>query len=254
MFRVLRSHKVYVPLITVLGSMALFFIYYFFYVSWQRNYANDRAFRLLSVLSDQLEKRVENVQNVFAAALISSAAAKNEAEANHYLQERWGVKDEFSDVVARIKCHGTPNRDGELKLTLSGQTGRFSLSAEYRPKGSDESCSVSATVKPAADLRERFQNLTEGYFDDILIALPSGEVLFQERESGVRIASLNALMVPTKKEGGTSKPEDTASKKPPAGPVTAFQDASWFSNVVNIQLAGADYKLYIQPGSVVIRD
>ena len=58
MFRALRSHKFYVPLITVVGSAALFFVYYFFYVSWQRTYANERAFRLLATVGDQMVEKI----------------------------------------------------------------------------------------------------------------------------------------------------------------------------------------------------
>jgi hypothetical protein len=76
MYRVLRSRKLYVPLITVAVSAGLFFIYYFFYVSSQRSYANDRAFRLLSVVSDQLAQRYENLKRVFAAALVSPKDAE----------------------------------------------------------------------------------------------------------------------------------------------------------------------------------
>jgi hypothetical protein len=60
----LQSRRLYIPLITILGSVALFFAYSFFYVSWQRNYANERAFRLLSVAGDQLGRKFENLKSV----------------------------------------------------------------------------------------------------------------------------------------------------------------------------------------------
>src|SRR5689334_21350416 len=50
MLKAIRSNKVYVPLTIILGAVGLFALYYFFYVSWQRSYASDRAFRLLSVV------------------------------------------------------------------------------------------------------------------------------------------------------------------------------------------------------------
>ena len=75
-FKELRSHKIYVPLITVAVSAGLFFIYYFFYVSSQRSYANERAFQLLSVVSDQLAQRNDNLKRVFAAALVSPKDAE----------------------------------------------------------------------------------------------------------------------------------------------------------------------------------
>jgi hypothetical protein len=67
----LRWRKMYVPLITVLGSALLFFLYYVFYVSWQRDYADERALRLLSAVCDQLVKRLDGLKNTLTAAYFS---------------------------------------------------------------------------------------------------------------------------------------------------------------------------------------
>ena len=45
MLKILRSHRFYVPLITIAGSIGLFLVYHFFYVASQRSYADERAFR-----------------------------------------------------------------------------------------------------------------------------------------------------------------------------------------------------------------
>src|SRR5258708_38820054 len=71
MFGALRSHKFYVPLITVAVSVGLFLVYYFFYVARQRNDANDRAFRLLRVVDDQLRQKYTNLSDPFGAALLA---------------------------------------------------------------------------------------------------------------------------------------------------------------------------------------
>src|SRR2546430_2620884 len=106
MFGALRSHKIYVPLITAAGSAGLFFIYYFFYVASQRSYANDRAFRLLSVVSDQLAQRNENLKRVFAAALVSPK------EAEVYLTERVpDLKDKISGIKVTPECPQLRNRE-----------------------------------------------------------------------------------------------------------------------------------------------
>src|SRR5215813_3858336 len=113
MRRALQSHKLYVPLITVALSAGLFLIYYFFYVSSQRRYADDRAFRLLSVVSDQLAQRDDNLKRVLAAALVSP----RNAEA--YLTEQVpDLKGRVSDIKVTPECPALPNRDGDLKLRL----------------------------------------------------------------------------------------------------------------------------------------
>src|SRR5260370_14203489 len=73
MLKALRSHKFYVPLITVALSVGLFLFYYVLYVGSQRSYADERAFRLLSVVSDQMQTRFENIKNVLAASVVSDA-------------------------------------------------------------------------------------------------------------------------------------------------------------------------------------
>ena len=211
MNRALRSHKLYVPLITVAVSAGLFLIYYFFYVSSQRDYANDRAFRLLSVVSDQLAQRYENLKRVFAAALVSPK------KAGDYLTEQVpDLKDKISEIKVTPECPALQNREGGLKLRLIERPGSFFLGAEFRPAEA-ANCSVSGSVDLNADLRERFRNITEEYFDDILIASSSGEVLFQKNVSALRITNLNALLAPKVAQ---------ASPAPKTGtPSTSFQEA-----------------------------
>jgi hypothetical protein len=98
MFRALRSHKLYVPLITIVGSGALFFIYYFFYVSSQRSYANERAFRLLAVVGDQMVKRFDNLRNILAASLVAHDPDAKQYDAKKYLEDVPVLQDEISAI------------------------------------------------------------------------------------------------------------------------------------------------------------
>ena len=101
---------------------------------------------------------------------------------------------------------------------------------------------VSGDVDLKSDLRERFRNITEEYFDDILIASSAGEVLLQKNVSALRITNLNALLPPKAPEKKEQKEDE---KDPP--PKKAFQDTSQFTNVIDVKLGGTDYKLYMQP-------
>jgi hypothetical protein len=250
-----RSNKLYVPLITILGSAGLFFVYSFFYVSWQRNYANERAFRLLSVVGDQLAKRFENLTSVLAAALVSSPD-KSAPNAHHrdpfqYLKEVPGYKDQISVIKAK-SCPESWKREGNLTLRLNNP-GTFSLQAAFQPTGlsaSNLDCFILADVKPALDLRERFHNLTADYFDDILIATSAGDVLFESNVSGLRITNLNVL-VASQADNRQARQEGPAGegKSKTSG---SFQDASQFSNVREVKLAGSVYNLYVQPVPVQI--
>ena len=114
MFKAIRSHKFYVPLLTIAGCAGLFLVYYFFYVSWQRNYANERAFRLLSVAGDQLMTRRANVGRVLSAALASKDDPKK------YLETF--MKNEISDVQSDWKScpkvEASKEREGDVSLQL----------------------------------------------------------------------------------------------------------------------------------------
>ena len=245
MLKVLRSHKLYVPLITVAGAAGLFFIYYFFYVASQRSYANDRAFRLLSVVGDQLVTRFENLKSVLGASLVAPTDAAD------YLTERVpDLKDKISGIAVAPECRPIEKRTGELSLSLTEKPGSFSLGFKFLP-AADRSCSISGEVDLSADLRERFGNITEDYFDDVLIASSSGEVLFQKSVSAFRITNLNALLPPRAGETKQPKADDTTGKS--GSQPTSFQDASQFSNVIDVRIAGTDYKLYVQPVPESIR-
>src|SRR5262249_41561948 len=144
--------------------------------------------RLLSVVGDQIIKRYQNLANIFGAALVSS-----EADSKTYLESV--LKGEISGVKAN--CPRCTKREGELRLELTEKPSRdFSLLATFRPAPSTTNvpCSISGIVDLNAELREKFQSVTEEYFDDILIATSTGEVLFQKNISGIRIANLNALL------------------------------------------------------------
>lgn len=263
MVKALRSHKLYVPLITVLGSVGLFLVYYFFYVAWQRSYANERAFRLLSVVSDQMVKRFDNLRNTLAA---SSSYSTEDAEA--YLKRVPVLKDEVSNVQSKPTGSGSPNRDGVLKLWRLNTPQTFAVRAEYRVGSSNSkqpaACAsdqstpfVCADVVLDAELRDRFHSLTDEYFDDILIATRSGEVFFQKNLSGLRITNLNALLPSSAPESSlpkaaTTESNATASKPPKTA--AAFLQTSQFSNVVDVKLGGTDYKLYVQPVPVALAD
>ena len=251
MFGLFRCNKLYVPLITILGSAGLFLSYSFFYVSWQQNYANERAFRLLSVVGDQLNKRFENLQSVMAAALVYSSDGKpgkpGRRNPSQYLKEVAGYGDQISVVDSMGPCPEPWKREGDMKLRLLNDPGAFSLRAEFQASyaGKPKPCFIKAEVNPAVELRERFHNLTADYFDDILIATSTGEVLFESNISGLRISNLDTLV--TLQSANTS-----TSSKQEGSKTNAFRDASQFSNVKEVKLAGSVYKLYVQPAPLRI--
>ncbi len=246
MLSAFRSHRLYVPAITTAVSAGLFFVYTCFYVAWQRNYANERAFRLLDVVSDQIAKRADNLKNVMAASLAASqegaAPAGTTASPADYLTKLPTFRGRISEVQFNAQPCST-DRDGKLQLQLRDGDG-FSVSAEFHPvpqSGSSCKAFVRATVDLAPELRERFHAVTDDYFDDIFIGQQNGQVLFQKNASGVRVADLNALL------SSPEKPEEKSGANARTGPARSFAELSKFSSVADVTLGGAAYKLYIEP-------
>ncbi len=262
MFGALRSHKFYVPLITVAVSVGLFLVYYFFYVARQRHDANDRAFRLLRIVDDQLMMKYTKLGDPFGAALIApnTSDPKDNAdppETPESIATRYLVRafdGEISDIQIN-NCDGIKDRDGKVTLELATNTVRgLFLRATFKPDKPDRNpCSLSATLDYGAELRERFQNVTQDYFDDILIATSSGEVLFQKSTGGLRIIDLNALF-PADPSAAShpDKAEDKKAGLSAKGKAPPFQIASQVTNVADVELAGTRYKLYLQPAPVEI--
>src|SRR5713226_8530544 len=135
MFRALQSHKFYVPLITVAVSVGLFLVYYFFYVARERNEANERAFRLLSVVDGQLVQQYINLGGPFGAALVSPTA-NADSTPKAYLERAFEGK--VSDI--KNNCQGIKKSTGELTLEqVTDKVRTFSLQATFKP-ADDPSC------------------------------------------------------------------------------------------------------------------
>jgi hypothetical protein len=243
-FAALRSNKLYVPLVTVVASMALFAVYYFFYVSWQRTYANERAFRLLTVVGEQLGKKVENFRNVLAASLVAEKPREFLRDVARLREDQLTVQE----VDGRCPQNWQREREGVLKLELREQSGGVSLDARFQ--GLDwrhaplASCWIRAAWNPSLDLRERFHDLTSDYFDDILVATSAGMVLFESSTSGLRIADLQPLL------GSAANPApkaETAENRNMEKSTPAAPTAAQFSDVREVKFGGSVYKLYMQP-------
>src|SRR5258708_1670624 len=156
MFKAIRSHKFYVPLLTIAGCAGLFLVYYFFYVSWQRNYANERAFRLLSVVGDQFVKRHANVSKVLGAALAYQPVADQPVKREGMPVRENGPKkylETYMKNASDVQSGGTcpkvevsKEREGDLTLDLDETRGGFAFKAMFkRTPATDGSCFVSAT-------------------------------------------------------------------------------------------------------------
>ncbi len=263
----LRSKSVLIPMITFGALLICYGAYVFWYVSGQENYYNDRAFRVLSVLNQRFHDSVEvRIQDVLGAATenprrkdlgVGNAGSTGPVGSLEGFVadtlEPYGVTLENIKTDWEGTCKKA-HRDGEISLIEGGSAGPFSLTAEYSFQvSSDQGCSgagkISAPLQPDAVIRPQFEDLEEGFFDDVFIADESGRVLYQQSTGGDRVAWLNELV--RYKPDGTALIPLTADFSSAKG-TTPFAAASGSSTIRDVDIAGASYKLYLQPSTAMI--
>src|SRR5262249_51465815 len=159
-------------------------------------YANERAFRLLSVAGEQVKGRFRKLKDVLAASLVDEQvlAATNKDEragrAQQYLTNVAGYKrDEISVEEAHSACdagwarQGPPQ--GTLSLTVDTQSD-LAFRAEFHGEPKD-TCFLKAIVRPGLELRDRLHRFTGDYFDDIVVATYAGDTLLEFNLAGLQI-------------------------------------------------------------------
>jgi hypothetical protein len=289
----LRSNSTLIPVITVSILLVGFAVYAFWYVTGQESFYNDRAFRVLSVLDQKLTERLGGIRSLLGAATALSKKKSQEYIADQLLDGYGLTAEEVSPLAVPCK---KAYRDGNLSLNLAGDapSSTLSVEAEYLGKPPDvDACpnqevKVTVRLRPEPAIRPLFDDLNEGFFDDLLIADESGKVLYQQSTGGDHLVDLNELvrykpdgtpLVPLVAQTTPSGADNSAQKSAtgplsiipglgtkggapgntsPAVPASArtkpFTLVSGFSNVLDVIVAGSAYKLYLQPSNISVRE
>src|SRR6266581_6710186 len=122
----LRSNSLLIPLITFGGLLICFSVYFFWYVSGQESYYNDRAFRVLSALNQKFDGDIEGIREVLGASTAYPTLGNGSS----------APPDSVGDYVfANLAPYGVTRvdaswagtcpyalRDGELRLMEGGST------------------------------------------------------------------------------------------------------------------------------------
>ena len=100
--KTLRSKRVLSVVATIVLAGVVFIFYYSFYVSSQRDYFNERAFRLLSTMGDSVSQQAKIAHDVIAAG-----ASKDSADsAADYVQRALGGANDPRRYVTFRYFHG----------------------------------------------------------------------------------------------------------------------------------------------------
>jgi len=262
-----RSKRLYWGFGTAVVAAVLFTFYVSGYVSSQQTYYNERAFRLLSSMADKFALHVKNADNVLRA----SASFENADQANQYIHKVLHNKVQDHDFMVtrwhKPRAKAIPTREGATTLFLPVEANNFRIRADYREMLSsaedeknakaltppDKPCDdmsadivVCATINFDPLVRLSFDDLEEGFFDDILVADSEGNVLYQQSPQGVRIRNLGGVQ--WLQDSGPAIPSFKSASQtsgPNAGNVFANKIQS--SSQSTVVLGDSEYDLFIQP-------
>ncbi len=203
----------------VVGSVAA--IYFFWYVPSQRDYFASRNFRVLGLISEEIQKPIEAFPRVLEIAAKSVESGSVPAEASRV--------ENAMKLVPALSLTATPTVEvvTESPLNLSPRfllNGSW-LEVEYRSYAGTNKTRL-VTIRARCDLG-RLANVPQE-FDGLLIAQESGEVVLQRLPLGLNVQALNKLDNEAEKAFGTN----------------LLRRAS---TVITSRLTGHDYKFFVQP-------
>jgi hypothetical protein len=249
------------PGILCLGVSLGFLYYYEKTIARTQELLNDRAFRVLTSLSERLTTRIASFDTVLRQSSRLSAAS---------------VEKYFEGQVTDLSFLGRSD------LTTKSNCGTLSLAVSPPPANAASQNAifriahfgvptVCATVT-ADRLVNRFLNEPASFFDEVLLAKADGTVLFQTAKTSSRIADLSAVFPgekPAAADDATGLGESlialfnrakgtSEGTKPTSAPKSTspskFLSAVQSSGVTTVQLGGAEYRLYTVPVVVSVED
>ena len=268
--KALRSKRLYWVIGTLIVAAVLFTVYFSVYVAAQQTYYNERAFRLLSSMSDKFGLQAQIAGNILKAS--SSYPDKDRATDYLHLALHGKLEEKDFIITGWYKTHpeAQPERKAKVSLFAPDSFSGFAVRAEYHEGPLAASSAKAAPSNPCASqltditvcasvnfdplIRPAFDSLDEGFFDDLLVADSDGNVLYQDSQQEMRIQNINSLVGPPDSLGiGNLLFKSNKDSSSTASTARTFSLLAQASGLVSVQLAGGDYNLYFQPLSVTLR-
>ena len=223
-----------VPLITWFVLLIPFLVYQRYYVTEREAYLTEHGFRLVTSAGRQLNSYLDSVTKTVNAAIKASTKSTNATEQRSiyakYLQN-------FLPDLVPANLNFSAGEPKEFSVSFGPGHPIFNRIFSEAP--------VAGRLTLDQAIQDRL-NFGEDYFDDILIANPAGEVLFQ-RSMDLRITNLDRLVSAALPADVAKAPADNKDTPAPAQVPASFKPHFDSSEVVDVKVAGEDYKLFVQP-------
>ena len=226
----LRSLIVPVLIVLVLGAVACW--YNLIWLPSEYRYLDNRNFRLLTTLSDQISSSINNFDSMMDNAAESGVTDD-------------GLDDYLNFVAPQVERVEPDNRDARTdnygdppRMAVRADEGSHFLYLDFQRI--DEKTRVETKYAIRTDLERLVRNTlppdNRNPFEVVLVAQGDGTVIFQNSASGIAVARINAL------EDAATPPKavkpDNEEKSP-----SEFDKFS-FSRFREIKLAGDRFRLY----------
>lgn len=239
-------------IISLTVPLALLFIYFSLHVTSRTRYFNDRNFRQLSNLSDEISDRVGNLNTAFTNAVDRFLNPPPD-------QQSLKKRDGFQGLLDVLKSDGTIFSAGYIKpleaagektdftvnidLTTQDSTPWLSFEGNGKLKNGTELNASARTdfrslIEPILSNREEAQSKgdSEPDFDHIVIArADTGETLFEQTTQELHLTSFAYVHL-------ADTPDKTFDLK----------TRSQTTDSVDVTIAGTRYKLYVQPIEIAL--
>ena len=276
-----RSASWVIPVITAMLLTSGFLVYYFVYVTSQREYLANRNFRSLAVLGDQIQDAVSAHGSIleFYADLAREHKVRGNRDKER-LQQFLVVRPEdrnkddeaqetrrdylkflapgfeLTEVTAAASAgqEKTPPR-----LQVQRHSGRWQLvlTAERHGRGKQNAVQTARDYSGILEVEQLMQPLVLTLpFDDILLVSDKGDVIYQEKKAGPQFTTLSALLQAQPENAAPKAEAKNASHRgsepgtSDAGSIARNSDELWRSksmHLTDVTLADSHYKLFLQP-------
>ncbi|HVW83504.1 MAG TPA: hypothetical protein VHB50_02440, partial [Bryobacteraceae bacterium] len=269
-----------VPLITALLLTSVFLVYYFVYVTSQREHLANRNFRSLAVLGDQIQASVSSYGSIleFYADLVREHRQKGVRNKGHFEQflivrpedldkpnrEEETRRDYLKFLAPDLDVNETPAAAPRPRFEVQRRNGqwRLILTSEHHNTTTKTSHSESLDYTGSLELDKLMRPFVGSLpFDDILLVSDKGDIIYQEKKAGPQFTTLSALLQAqtdgaaakpegNKAEGSKSHESENASGAGKSESIAHNSDETWRSrsmHLTDVTLAGTRYKLFLQP-------
>jgi len=242
-------------LVIIIAALVLpIAIYYFLYVRSQTGYFTDRRFRRLSLITSQIASKVESAGSVLKSTSEKFIRPEVQEESSGRFDANVTRKqnlEQLKELFKRLKDDSPqiiPVNIGEEPWSVKASPGSVTLTAtrqeydsswlyfDYISEGLKQNTVIRVQAK--TDLNRLLQPFLSArigsdpdQFQNILIAeADTAKVIYQHDPAQVRLASLEKL---------------SASEN--AGKKIDLKEIAQTSNVVDVALAGINYRLFSHP-------